>query len=336
MNKAGESGRVWSVVLAGGEGERMKPFVQQWLGCQRPKQYCTFVGNRSMFQHTLSRAGHISGCKCTVTVVSRSHRDDAVAQSEGGESATVIFQPANRGTAAGLFLALAHVRRLDPEATVVLLPSDHFIYPEEAFASLVCGATRAVRFHKDRLFLFGVPPDSMETEYGWIYRGTRLDWIAGIRVSTVQRFVEKPSREVCARAIRSGALWNTLVIVGNQNTMWQLGKQCFPDLISSFEVYQDAIGSLREESILESLYQRTHMHDLSSGLLSAVVDQLVAIELDGIIWSDWGRPERIISTLRRIGKSPVFPIALAQQCSGPTRLWMPEISKREKGAVRND
>jgi hypothetical protein len=49
-------GQVWSIVLAGGEGERIKPLVQRWLGRHRPKQYCSFVGTRSMFQPTLDRA----------------------------------------------------------------------------------------------------------------------------------------------------------------------------------------------------------------------------------------------------------------------------------------
>jgi mannose-1-phosphate guanylyltransferase len=51
---------VWSVILAGGEGERLKPFIRQWLGHERPKQYCAFVGTRSMLQHTLDRADQIT------------------------------------------------------------------------------------------------------------------------------------------------------------------------------------------------------------------------------------------------------------------------------------
>jgi len=50
---------VWSIVLAGGEGERIRPCIQQWLGYSVQKQYCTFVGTRSMLQHTWDRANHI-------------------------------------------------------------------------------------------------------------------------------------------------------------------------------------------------------------------------------------------------------------------------------------
>ena len=50
------AGRTWSIVLGGGDGGRMTDFIQRWLGYPRPKQYCTFVGDRSLFQHTLDRA----------------------------------------------------------------------------------------------------------------------------------------------------------------------------------------------------------------------------------------------------------------------------------------
>src|SRR6266536_1520629 len=62
-NSAAVCSRTWSIVLAGGDGERIRPFVEKWLGYHRPKQYCTFVGTRSMFQHTLDRADMLTPCE---------------------------------------------------------------------------------------------------------------------------------------------------------------------------------------------------------------------------------------------------------------------------------
>src|SRR5439155_1032627 len=69
MNQGSDTERLWSIVLAGGEGERLRPFVQQWLGRHQPKQYCTFVGTRSMFQHTVDRADQLSAPDHRVTVI---------------------------------------------------------------------------------------------------------------------------------------------------------------------------------------------------------------------------------------------------------------------------
>jgi hypothetical protein len=64
---------VWTIVLAGGEGERLRPLITRWLGVHRPKQYCTFVGSRSMLRHTLDRAERLTGVERTLVVVARQH-----------------------------------------------------------------------------------------------------------------------------------------------------------------------------------------------------------------------------------------------------------------------
>lgn len=58
----------WSIVLAGGEGKRVKPLVLRWLGRHRPKQYCAFVGSRSMFQYTVDRTMKLTPQEQTVTI----------------------------------------------------------------------------------------------------------------------------------------------------------------------------------------------------------------------------------------------------------------------------
>lgn len=128
---------VWSIVLAGGEGERVKPLVLRWLGRHRPKQYCAFVGNRSMFQHTVDRATRLTPPERTVIVAAQHHQSEVESQWRGRPIGKLLWQPANRDTAAGVFLPLAYVRARDPEAIVVIHPSDHFIYPEHRFLETV-------------------------------------------------------------------------------------------------------------------------------------------------------------------------------------------------------
>ena len=86
----------WAVILAGGEGTRLTPLVERWLGQALPKQYCTFVGTRSMFQHTLDRARQLTFPDHTVSVIARSHSSYALQQFENRASGTVLVQPMNR------------------------------------------------------------------------------------------------------------------------------------------------------------------------------------------------------------------------------------------------
>ena len=69
-----KKGNLWSIILAGGEGDRISPLIPKWLGHHKPKQYCTFVGHRSMFQRTLDRADQVLLPDYRVTVIAQSHK----------------------------------------------------------------------------------------------------------------------------------------------------------------------------------------------------------------------------------------------------------------------
>lgn len=174
MNQDLPSSSHWTIVLAGGEGTRMQPLVHRWLGMNRPKQYCAFVGSRSMFQHTVDRAALVTDPGRIVAVVAGDHRQEILTQLEGRTVGQVIYQPRNCETAAGVFLPLTYIHARAPEATVVIFPSDHFVHPEDRFLKAVCRICDVAQRMPDRLILLGIRPDQPEMEYGWILPGEPL------------------------------------------------------------------------------------------------------------------------------------------------------------------
>ena len=156
---------VWSIVLAAGEGERLKPFVRQWLGYEKPKQYCTFVGTRSMLQHTLDRADEITVPQHKVTIVAQDHRRRGWPEQLKRKAGRLVVQPSNQGTATAVFLALTYIRREASNATIVLFPSAHFVYPEDRFLNFVRAAVGAAQT-LPKLVLLGVAPNRAELDYG--------------------------------------------------------------------------------------------------------------------------------------------------------------------------
>ncbi len=303
------NGGPWSIILAGGEGERIKPFIMRWLRRHKPKQYCAFVGTRSMLQHTLARADLLSTRDHQLTVIKRSHLRDARHQLAGRSLKTVILQPQNCDTAAGVFLPLTYVRRRDPDATVVVYPSDHFIYPEDKFVEVMTRVIRAAETLSDKLVLLGVTPDRPEPEYGWIIPGESLALRDGRDLKGTRTFVEKPGRREAEAARASGGLWNTLIFAVKVKTLWGLGTHCFPEIMRLFERLASVIGTSRERAVLREIYEIMPARNFSSGLLARVVDHVAVAELGGVTWSDWGRPERIAETLQRMDKTPAFPWA---------------------------
>lgn len=292
-------GERWSIVLAGGEGTRLSRLSVARYGEHRPKQYCSFLGARTMFDHTMDRAAAVSGSQRVVSVIGRGHMrffDDPRAQLSG----YVVEQPSSRDTAPGVFLPLAYVLALDPEATVCLFPSDHFIRPNDGFASLMKRAASVVERLEDRLVLVSAVADRPETEYGWIQTGRVEEGGAGAR--RVLRFHEKPDAAEASDFFMNGFLWNTLNMAFKARTLWELGRAFEPEMIARLERMSRFIGTADEGLALAEAYDRMPSVNFSKGILERAVDRALALPMDGVEWSDWGRPERIAETLAALGR----------------------------------
>jgi mannose-1-phosphate guanylyltransferase len=317
---AAQSRTLWSIVLAGGEGERVRPLIQRWLGRHKPKQYCTFVGTRSMLRHTLDRAVQLTSPHRIVTVAAHGHRSEALSHLPEQHAGPLLLQPQNRDTAAGIFLPLTYIKTRDPRATVVVYPSDHFVYPEQRFLEAVEQAVRTAERLEDRLILLGVPPDRLELDYGWIQPGRYLALSGQRPVRRVRQFMEKPTAAEADEALLRGALWNTLVFSARVTALWTLGRLCFPDILESFEELSRAIGTAEEERVLERIYRHMPVKNFSADLLQRMPEACAVIDLDNVLWSDWGKPERITETLHRIGRQPAFPLECLDKPFKPTPL----------------
>jgi mannose-1-phosphate guanylyltransferase len=302
MGQPNKPGNLWSIVLAGGDGARTKTFIRTWLGHEKPKQYCTFVGSRSMFQHTLDRAAGLTPWERVVVVAARHHQDEVWSQLHGRPIGTVLLQPKNLDTAAGIFLPLTYILAHDPEATVVIYPSDHFISPESSFLSAVDRAVHGSNGLGGRPVLLAARPDGLELEYGWIKPGRCLAWRGGGTTHAVETFLEKPDEATAHEARATGSLWNTMVFAAKGRNLWSLGRKCFPELMARFGWLRKAIGTVEELRVLDAIYEAMPCRNFSSHLLQCVPERLAVMEMRDVHWSDWGNPDRILSGLENFGK----------------------------------
>lgn len=294
--------KTWVIVLAGGEGARMRPVVERWLGKHRPKQYCAFTGGRTMLEHTMERALALAPAERIVTVVGPGHA--AHLKDHPALPGRVIEQPSNRETAPGLYLPLAHILRQDPEATVIVLPSDHFIRPRERFVLEAGRALALAERHPSKIAMLAVLPSRPETDYGWIEPAEPVAGEDG--AWTVTRFHEKPDPYTAERLARAGFLWNTMIFAARARTLWSLGARLRPDMMGLMDGVKAALGTGREFWALEEAYVRLPSVNFSRDILERDPDSVLMVPLMGVSWCDWGRPERVSETLRALGRPNPF------------------------------
>jgi mannose-1-phosphate guanylyltransferase len=293
---------LWTVILSGGNGERLEPFVRRLFGREKPKQYCAFIGTRTMLQHTLDRADLLGPPEQKVVVVAKSHVERGWVGRKHVRGGKLIVQPASRDTGPGVFLPLAYVRKQAPDASVVILPSDHYIHPENVFIQRIQNAFAATEALPERPILLGSVPEKPDSDLGWIEPGKALCFPPESAVCAVSRFVEKPGPDETERIMRAGGLLNTLVLVSRVNALWTLGRRYFPGTMALLEQAAEAFDTEAEEGALRSVYQQMPSWNFSADLLARSAANLAVTGIGGIRWSDWGRAERILDTLGRTGK----------------------------------
>ena len=299
---------LWSIILAGGNGSRVSDMIRRWKGRSIPKQYCAFVGRKSMLEHTLLRADKLVEPERQRILIARDHLQDALPQVVNRWSKSLIIQPSNCDTLPGIFLPLTHVYARDSKATIIIYPSDHFIHPQGGFLRVMESAVQAAEEMPDLIVLVGAPADSLELDYGWIHPGQEIREAKDYSLFKVRKFLEKPSRERAADAMACGGMWNTLIMAVKAQTLWELGRIHAPEILKHFERLYEAIGTSREESVLESIYEVMPSRNFSKDLLTPAADRIGLVPMKDVLWSDWGRKERIVETLEQIGKLPNFPM----------------------------
>lgn len=97
-----------------------------------------------------------------------------------------------------------------------------------------------------------------------------------------------------------------MILAARVDTLWRLGWRYLPQVLFRFESFVEAIGTPHEESVLFSIYADMPARNFSSDLLQRARSEVAVMELEDVLWSDWGRAERISETLARVGKQPAW------------------------------
>jgi mannose-1-phosphate guanylyltransferase len=291
----------WALVLAAGEGSRLRALTTQPCGTPVPKQYCSLSGGQSLLEDAVSRARSLVDPERICAIVAQQHHRwwSSVPALTALPQPNLIVQPSNRGTAIGILYSLVHILSQDAEAQVLLLPSDHYVAQESVLQSSLAAAMDHVARCPDQPVLLGLHPEEPDSELGYIVPG-EPDQFGG---RTVSRFVEKPELTVAAQIVRAGGLWNTFIIAASARALLNLFLPRFAPTVMEMQVI---VGSALQHrtaggwpSIVD-MYTRLPELDFSRDLLEGRESSLCVMRVPPCGWSDLGTPHRVGETVRRI------------------------------------
>jgi mannose-1-phosphate guanylyltransferase len=286
-----QSAGVWSLLLAGGEGRRLRALTADAHGRVVPKQYCSMHGGPTLLQCAMERALAASPADRISIIVAAEHRRWWYPLQETTQAQFVV-QPRNRGTGNGILLQLLHVAEADPNAEVLLLPCDHFVSEEQVLGAQIQRAVARVRALPRQIVLLGVEPEFPDPELGYIVPGP----VDGEGFGAVAGFVEKPPAAVAARLIGRGALLNTFILAARCTALLELFARAQPAILESMRRAMNWHNDRRAR--LAALYEQLPVVDFSAEVLARVRGPALSVlAVPECGWSDLGTPERVGRTL---------------------------------------
>ena len=294
----------WALILAGGDGARLRALTRQITGEPCPKQFCPLLDGETLLDRTRRRVDLLTRADRQVVVVTRAHEPyyrPLVADLAPGR---LVVQARNRGTAPGVLYPLLRIADLAGDVPVAVFPSDHFVADDRVFVGAVSDALSALTVRPDLVVLLGVDAAEPETEYGWIEADEQPLAIEGEPVFPIRHFWEKPSPELARSLFTRGCLWNSFVMVGRVAAFLDLIAAGLPELLRAFEPLRRMRDRSREDAVARRVYAALPDRSFSEGVLVPAADRLGVMRVKGVEWSDLGNADRVLATVRRTGRRP--------------------------------
>lgn len=287
------SDNLWVILLAAGEGSRVRDLTRDRDGVPVPKQFCAPDGSQSMLRWAIRRAARIAPMERIVAVVAAQHRHWWQDELSGMAQRNLAIQPHNRGTAVGILFPLLQILGRDPGARVLVLPSDHYVGNEAILQSALIQALTSVEADRSRIVLLGMPPRESDPEYGWILPSCPTG-----EVCRVSAFVEKPDRATARTLMCRGAVLNSFIIAGTGACLESLYLRSVPHTVAELVAWRDDEAAGWPE--LETLYRGLPTSDFSKDVLQRSCESLSVVRATACGWSDLGTPDRLRHHWRKL------------------------------------
>lgn len=275
---------LYALILAGGVGARFWPRSRQL----RPKQFLSVFSEYSLIQDTMARIEGLVAPERLLTITRADQASQLQSQVPELEAHQLLLEPIGRSTAPCIGLAARLLAAQDPEAIMLVLPSDHLIQDQTLFHETLERAVEYVKAH-DVLMTVGIQPSHPETGYGYILFDEQSQ---GHSIHRVRQFVEKPELEAARRYVQSERyLWNAGIFVWKATTLLAELAKHDPELYAALLELPDDSRHPDFERQMAELYPTLQTRSIDTAVLEKS-DQVCVIK--GFFgWSDVGSWESV-------------------------------------------
>jgi mannose-1-phosphate guanylyltransferase len=276
---------VYAVIMAGGIGTRFWPRSRE----KTPKQLLEIVDKGTMIQNTVKRISDLVEPKNIIVVTNKLQKSSVAKQLPHIPEENIIVEPLGRNTAPCIGLAGLFIRRADPDAVMVVLPSDHLMQDLEEFRRILRLAIW-VAYESGKLITVGIQPTRPETGYGYIQvvdedDGKNPYFSRG--VYKVKTFAEKPNEATAQQFIESGDfLWNSGMFIWRVDAIMGEIASKLPELSQELAKVDDAVGGDKYEHVLDTAYRTIRGISIDYGVMEKAKEVLIIKGNFG--WSDVG------------------------------------------------
>jgi mannose-1-phosphate guanylyltransferase len=267
------------VIMAGGIGSRFWPFSREKF----PKQFHDVLGTgKSLLQQTAERYFNILPKENILVVTNKIYADLVKQQLPFMKDEQILSEPIARNTAPCVAYACYKIKQSNPNATMVVAPSDHVILKENEFESTIKIAMDAAA-KSDKLITLGIKPSRPDTGYGYIqYIEENTD-----RIKKVKTFTEKPQLELAQKFLESGDfVWNAGIFIWNVNAIITNFQKHLPEMAEIFEEGSGKYWSKEEENFIGTAYSQCKNVSIDIGIMEKAEEVFVMLSDFG--WSDLG------------------------------------------------
>lgn len=281
----------YAVIMAGGSGTRLWPVSRK----KHPKHLLPFLGDRTLFQSTLDRLADLVRPDHILVVTAGDQAGELRQQAPFVPEENFVIEPEPRGTASVIGLAATLLVRRDPEAMMMVFPSDHHIRNRDMFQLIMRAALQVAR--QDFLVTLGITPTFPATGYGYIQRGEMLPGKFDYPVYRVLRFKEKPDEELARELLTRGDhSWNSGIFVWKAVRILQEFHRQMPALRAALERIGEAWQTPQQETVLRSEWLGLQPTTIDYGIMEHA-ENVAVLPASGLEWSDVGMWDSLFDVL---------------------------------------